>query len=67
MGTADVVEAILRALAEDLRDRGKLDLTEAFVDGGLRPGEVLDDSHVLSRPHASAATNRSAIAFAESR
>ena len=28
-----VLERMLRRLAEDLRDRGKLDLTEAFVDG----------------------------------
>ena len=27
-----VLEKILRALAEDLRDRGKLDLTEAYID-----------------------------------
>jgi transposase len=27
------LECVLRRLAEDLRDRGKLDLTEAFVDG----------------------------------
>lgn len=28
-----VLELLLRRLAEDLRDRGKLDLTEAFIDG----------------------------------
>lgn len=28
-----VVVTILRAIAEDLRKRGKLDLTEAFIDG----------------------------------
>ena len=28
-----VLDRMLRRLAEDLRDRGKLDLTEAFVDG----------------------------------
>ncbi len=28
-----VLDAILRGLAEDLRTRGKLDLTEAFIDG----------------------------------
>jgi transposase len=28
-----VLEAVLRGLAEDLRARGKLDLTEAYVDG----------------------------------
>ena len=28
-----VLEAVLRGLAEDLQTRGKLDLTEAYVDG----------------------------------
>ncbi|MEM7159087.1 MAG: IS5 family transposase [Myxococcota bacterium] len=28
-----LMEKILRALAEDLRDRGKLDLSEAYIDG----------------------------------
>lgn len=28
-----LMEKILRALAEDLRERGKLDLTEAYIDG----------------------------------
>src|SRR3954468_9737018 len=28
-----VLERLLRGLAEDLRDRGKIDLTEAFIDG----------------------------------
>jgi transposase len=28
-----VLEAVLRGLAEDLRERGQLDLTEAYVDG----------------------------------
>src|SRR6266480_2229162 len=28
-----VLKRILRALAKDLRDRGKLDLTEGFIDG----------------------------------
>jgi transposase len=30
---AGVMVRLLRALAEDLRDRGKLDLTEAYIDG----------------------------------
>lgn len=30
---AGVLERILRALAEDCRDRGKLDLSECFIDG----------------------------------
>jgi transposase len=39
-----VLTRILRALAEDLRDRGKLDLTEAFIDGshaGAKRGALL--------------------------
>jgi transposase len=38
------LERILRRLAEDLRDRGKLDLTEAFIDGshaGAKRGALL--------------------------
>jgi transposase len=38
------LERILRRLAEDLRDRGKLDLTEAYIDGshaGAKRGELL--------------------------
>jgi transposase len=34
---------ILKALAEDLRDRGKIDLTEAFIDGthaGAKRGDL---------------------------
>jgi transposase len=41
-----VFEKILRALAEDLRDRGKLDLSECFIDatfvGAKKGGFVLD-------------------------
>ncbi len=39
-----VLDRILRALAKDLYDRGKLDLTEAFVDGshaGAKKGALL--------------------------
>jgi transposase len=39
-----VLDAILRGLAEDLRTRGKLDLTEAFIDGshaGAKRGALL--------------------------
>lgn len=39
-----VIERILRALAEDLRERGKVDLTEAFIDGshaGAKKGALL--------------------------
>lgn len=31
------VEKILRALAEDLEERGKIDLSEAFIDGTFAP------------------------------
>src|SRR5579862_1692871 len=43
-----VLERLLRRLAEDLRDRGKIDLTEAFIDAsfssakkGARPSVLL--------------------------
>ena len=39
-----VFERILSALAEDLRERGKVDLTEAFIDGshaGAKKGALL--------------------------
>jgi len=39
-----MLERLLRALAEDLRDRGKVDLTEAYVDGshaGAKRGVLL--------------------------
>jgi transposase len=39
-----VLNEALRALAEDLRDRGKLDLSEAFIDGshaGAKKGALL--------------------------
>ena len=41
------LERVLRRLAEDLRDRGKLDLTEAFIDGshaGAKRGALLLES-----------------------
>ena len=34
-----VFEEILLALAEDLRDRGKLDIREAFIDGSFSPAK----------------------------
>ena len=47
--TEGVLDRILRAVAEDLRKRGKLDLSEAFIDGshagakrGALPLESLD-------------------------
>lgn len=39
-----VLDRILRAIAEDLRQRGKVDLTEAFIDGshaGAKKGDLL--------------------------
>jgi transposase len=44
---AGALERMLRRLAEDLRDRGKLDLTEAFIDGshaGAKRGALLLES-----------------------
>jgi hypothetical protein len=34
-----VFDAVLLALAEDLRERGKLDLQEAFIDGTFAPAK----------------------------
>ena len=34
-----VFEAVLQRLAEDLRDRGKLDLTEGFIDASFSPAK----------------------------
>jgi transposase len=34
-----VFESILQRLAEDLRDRGKLDLTEGFIDASFTPAK----------------------------
>ena len=34
-----VMERILQALAEDLRDRGKIDLSECFIDGTFVPAK----------------------------
>lgn len=39
-----ILRKILRALAEDLRERGRLDLTEAYIDGshaGAKRGDLL--------------------------
>ncbi len=47
-----VLEAVLRGLAEDLRARGKLDLTEAYVDGshaGAKRGALLLDELAAAR------------------
>ena len=46
-------EGILGALAEDLRDRGKLDLTEGFIDGthaGAKKGALALETLVAGRP-----------------
>jgi len=49
-----VLEKLLRGLAEDLRDRGKLDLTETFIDGshaGAKRGALwLESLDVARRP-----------------
>ena len=44
------LKRILRTLAQDLRDRGKLDLTEAYIDG----------THAGARPRTSSASSISA-------
>ena len=47
-----VLRRILRALAEDLRHRGKLDLTEAYIDGshaGAKKGALLLDELAAAR------------------
>lgn len=50
------LERILHRLAEDLRDRGKLDLTEAYIDGshaGAKRGALLLGSlDVAKRPRS---------------
>ena len=40
----DVMESILRALAQDLLDRGKIDVSECFIDGtfvGAKKGDLV--------------------------
>jgi transposase len=50
------LERMLRRLAEDLRDRGKLDLTEAFIDGShagaKRGGLLLESLAAAKRPRS---------------
>ena len=44
---------ILKALAEDLRDRGKIDLTEAFIDAthaGAKRGATSSESPDVAQP-----------------
>lgn len=48
-----VFEKILEALAKDLRDRGKLDLTEGFIDGthaGAKKGDLAWEKLAAGRP-----------------
>jgi len=51
-----VLDRILRALAEHLRDVGKVDLTEAYIDGshaGAKRGALwLDELDVARRPRS---------------
>ncbi len=51
-----VLEKVLRALAEDLRARGKVDLTECFIDGshaGAKRGALrLESLDVARRPNS---------------
>ena len=50
------LKRILRTLAQDLRDRGKLDLTEAYIDGthaGAKKGVLmLDETDAARRPRS---------------
>jgi hypothetical protein len=48
-----VFEKILEALAKDLRDRGKLDLTEGFIDGthaGAKKGGLVWEKLAAGKP-----------------
>jgi transposase len=51
-----MLERLLRALAEDLRDRGKVDLTEAYIDGshaGAKRGALwLERLDAAKRPRS---------------
>jgi transposase len=50
------LKRLLRVLAEDLRERGKLDLTEAYIDGthaGAKKGALmLDETAAARRPRS---------------
>lgn len=54
--TEGVLHKILRAIAEDLRRRGKVDLTEAFIDGtyaGAKKGALrLESLDAAKRPNS---------------
>ena len=50
---AGVFDSVLRALAKDLRERGKLDLREAFVDGTFAPAKK--GAPLLVKPSAARA------------
>jgi len=48
-----LMEKMLQALAEDLRERGKIDLTEGFIDGthaGAKKGGLALEKLVAGRP-----------------
>lgn len=45
---AGVMDRILEALATDLKERGKLDLTECFIDGTFAPAKK--GAQVLGKP-----------------
>jgi len=50
---ARVFWKVLKALAEDLRDRGKIDLTEAFIDGthaGAKRGALSSELLAVATP-----------------
>ena len=51
-----VLAKVLRLLAEDLRERGKIDLTEAFIDGShagaKRGGLLLESLDAARRPNS---------------
>ncbi|MCB0261962.1 MAG: transposase, partial [Calditrichaeota bacterium] len=46
--SAGVMDTILEALARDLKERGKLDLTECFIDGSFAPAKK--GAQVLGKP-----------------
>jgi hypothetical protein len=48
-----VFDKILTALAEDLRDRGGIDLSEGFIDGTFAPAKK--GALALARPNAAKA------------
>ena len=55
-----VFETILTALAEDLRDRGGIDLSEGFIDGTFAPAKK--GAMAWARPNAAKAPKSWALA-----